>query len=150
MDPLGRDENDEHILEDMIRGDDVATQFLIESGEGDESLNRGDSGPDAWEEAVLGDSDEGEADFFKQKTAYEILRSDWSSDVCSSYLTRSGIELRHRRRGSHPRGYVRHFHFYRVDPWFLQNAKVIFGAVSAVLLQNGTKRKGARCCARCF
>eukprot|EP01047_Picozoa_sp_COSAG01_P134418 COSAG01_NODE_64554_length_276_cov_0.581921_1_plen_28_part_01 len=23
-------------------------------------------------------------DFFKQKTAYEILRSDWSSDVCSS------------------------------------------------------------------
>src|SRR6056297_3075777 len=25
--------------------------------------------------------------FFKQKTAYEILRSDWSSDVCSSDLT---------------------------------------------------------------
>ena len=24
----------------------------------------------------------------KQKTAYEILRSDWSSDVCSSDLTR--------------------------------------------------------------
>eukprot|EP01048_Picozoa_sp_COSAG05_P039597 COSAG05_NODE_19775_length_288_cov_0.444444_1_plen_25_part_10 len=22
--------------------------------------------------------------FFKQKTAYAILRSDWSSDVCSS------------------------------------------------------------------
>eukprot|EP01048_Picozoa_sp_COSAG05_P037387 COSAG05_NODE_17399_length_326_cov_0.440529_1_plen_36_part_01 len=22
--------------------------------------------------------------FFKQKTTYEILRSDWSSDVCSS------------------------------------------------------------------
>eukprot|EP01045_Picozoa_sp_COSAG04_P060842 COSAG04_NODE_30919_length_260_cov_0.577640_1_plen_55_part_10 len=22
--------------------------------------------------------------FFKQRTAYEILRSDWSSDVCSS------------------------------------------------------------------
>eukprot|EP01047_Picozoa_sp_COSAG01_P134754 COSAG01_NODE_64922_length_275_cov_0.375000_1_plen_31_part_10 len=26
----------------------------------------------------------GAACFFKQKTAYEILRSDWSSDVCSS------------------------------------------------------------------
>src|SRR6056297_2986611 len=26
--------------------------------------------------------------FFKQKTAYEILRSDWSSDVCSSDLNR--------------------------------------------------------------
>src|SRR6056297_4170771 len=24
--------------------------------------------------------------FFKQKTAYEMLRSDWSSDVCSSDL----------------------------------------------------------------
>ena len=24
--------------------------------------------------------------FFKQKTAYEILRRDWSSDVCSSDL----------------------------------------------------------------
>src|SRR6056297_2763790 len=30
--------------------------------------------------------------FFKQKTAYEILRSDWSSDVCSSDL-RHGLRL---------------------------------------------------------
>src|SRR6056297_4008592 len=30
--------------------------------------------------------------FFKQKTAYEIRRSDWSSDVCSSDLKgRSGV-----------------------------------------------------------
>src|SRR6056297_2198049 len=28
--------------------------------------------------------------FFKQKTAYEILRSDWSSDVCSSDLVGDG------------------------------------------------------------
>src|SRR6059036_3894839 len=27
--------------------------------------------------------------FFKQKTAYEITYGDWSSDVCSSDLTRS-------------------------------------------------------------
>src|SRR3546814_7465755 len=27
--------------------------------------------------------------FFKQKTAYEMRISDWSSDVCSSYLLRS-------------------------------------------------------------
>src|SRR5881396_4284513 len=26
--------------------------------------------------------------FFKQKTAYEMVRSDWSSDVCSSDLPR--------------------------------------------------------------
>src|SRR6056297_2526034 len=29
--------------------------------------------------------------FFKQKTAYEILRSDWSSDVCSSDLRRRQV-----------------------------------------------------------
>src|SRR3546814_4210434 len=29
--------------------------------------------------------------FFKQKTAYELRISDWSSDVCSSDLARSGI-----------------------------------------------------------
>eukprot|EP01047_Picozoa_sp_COSAG01_P091777 COSAG01_NODE_23305_length_820_cov_1.090153_1_plen_82_part_10 len=33
--------------------------------------------------ARLGARDGGRA-FFKQKTAYAILRSDWSSDVCSS------------------------------------------------------------------
>src|SRR6187200_392252 len=30
--------------------------------------------------------------FFKQKTAYEIVSGDWSSDVCSSDLDDSGIE----------------------------------------------------------
>src|SRR3546814_4677637 len=29
--------------------------------------------------------------FFKQKTAYEMRISDWSSDVCSSDLTESGF-----------------------------------------------------------
>src|SRR3546814_7486799 len=29
--------------------------------------------------------------FFKQKTAYEMLISDWSSDVCSSDLRLGGI-----------------------------------------------------------
>src|SRR3546814_6380802 len=33
--------------------------------------------------------------FFKQKTAYEMRISDWSSDVCSSDLSR---ETRHARR----------------------------------------------------
>ena len=28
--------------------------------------------------------------FFKQKTAYEIYQCDWSSDVCSSDLFKSG------------------------------------------------------------
>src|SRR3546814_8790433 len=48
--------------------------------------------------------------FFKQKTAYEMRISDWSSDVCSSDLRRVGEELHHpgaagrRRRGDHHRG----------------------------------------------
>ena len=31
--------------------------------------------------------------FFKQKTAYEILTCDWSSDVCSSDLTASWSKI---------------------------------------------------------
>src|SRR3546814_9591031 len=31
--------------------------------------------------------------FFKQKTAYEMRISDWSSDVCSSDLDPAGIDL---------------------------------------------------------
>src|SRR3546814_3312568 len=39
--------------------------------------------------------------FFKQKTAYEMRISDWSSDVCSSDLGRDAIEpvtARHEHR----------------------------------------------------
>src|SRR3546814_7067140 len=34
--------------------------------------------------------------FFKQKTAYEMRISDWSSDVCSSDLQRMHAVARHR------------------------------------------------------
>ena len=34
MEPHGRDEHEENILEDMIRGDDDASHFLNDSGEG--------------------------------------------------------------------------------------------------------------------
>src|SRR6056297_4033794 len=37
--------------------------------------------------------------FFTQKTAYEILRSDWSSDVCSSDLC-CGVPSSHSSRGA--------------------------------------------------
>src|SRR3546814_2688941 len=37
--------------------------------------------------------------FFKQKTAYELRISDWSSDVCSSdLLERRADRLRHQQR----------------------------------------------------
>ena len=36
--------------------------------------------------------------FFKQKTAYEILMGDWSSDVCSSDLEQASYDLSRRHR----------------------------------------------------
>ena len=64
---MERAENQENILEDIIRGPedvgDVTSQFLNNSGEGDESLNRRDGSgevePDGWGE---GEADEGEAE----------------------------------------------------------------------------------------
>src|SRR3546814_2808071 len=40
--------------------------------------------------------------FFKQKTAYEMRISDWSSDVCSSDLLGSREDARTRRNDSLP------------------------------------------------
>src|SRR3546814_4955643 len=43
--------------------------------------------------------------FFKQKTAYEMRISDWSSDVCSSdlYAQRAALAARDSRRSLPPR-----------------------------------------------
>src|SRR3546814_5404652 len=38
--------------------------------------------------------------FFKQKTAYEMRISDWSSDVCSSDLQQKNDQIRHLLRGA--------------------------------------------------
>src|SRR3546814_2926946 len=50
--------------------------------------------------------------FFKQKTAYEMRISDWSSDVCSSDLAeaddRDGQDHPLRRAGRDPRSLRRH------------------------------------------
>src|SRR3546814_11930631 len=40
--------------------------------------------------------------FFKQKTAYEMRISDWSSDVCSSDLLQNRVRI-HRRRSDDAR-----------------------------------------------
>src|SRR3546814_2418203 len=46
--------------------------------------------------------------FFKQKTAYEVRISDWSSDVCSSDLLRARHRLRHGRQRRRLRGAAAH------------------------------------------
>ena len=64
---MERDENQENILQDIIRGSedivDVTSEFLNNSGEGDESLNRRDGSgevePDGRGEGEVG---EGEAE----------------------------------------------------------------------------------------
>src|SRR3546814_8387807 len=45
--------------------------------------------------------------FFKQKTAYELRISDWSSDVCSSDLSRSPTRRRGRREPPRRAGWCR-------------------------------------------
>ena len=40
----------------------------------------------------------------KQKTAYEILRSDWSSDVCSSDLEEAFIRAMKRKKKKKRKG----------------------------------------------
>src|SRR3546814_5784114 len=42
--------------------------------------------------------------FFKQKTAYEMRISDWSSDVCSSDLCQVALRGLQRDRGGHDAG----------------------------------------------
>ena len=50
--------------------------------------------------------------FFKQKTAYEIGGSDWSSDVCSSDLTfLDEIDCRDLFSGDNPRERIVIFEF---------------------------------------
>src|SRR3546814_1313212 len=58
--------------------------------------------------------------FFKQKTAYEMRISDWSSDVCSSDLDRA-LERRHiagRQRGRIDRRFEHpHLHLFAEVEW---------------------------------
>src|SRR3546814_12673160 len=64
--------------------------------------------------------------FFKQKTAYDMRISDWSSDVCSSDLRRVESELhlqrdrgRRRRRGlgRHGRARAQRARLHALDPF---------------------------------
>jgi hypothetical protein len=81
MDPAhGTTQDDEYFLQGMIQENediDVTRTFLNDSGEGDESLNRGDGSGEveakAWDggqagegEADKGEADEGEGDDFGQ------------------------------------------------------------------------------------
>src|SRR3546814_4475207 len=64
--------------------------------------------------------------FFKQKTAYEMRISDWSSDVCSSDLLRYGRVLRQSpalRRHASPDRVHRHGNGHCVRPASIRDAR---------------------------
>ena len=64
MEPHGRDGPQEEFMEDLIRGEtdriDITKVFLMESGEGDESLGRRDRTDEEEVERGLYPSDDGE------------------------------------------------------------------------------------------
>src|SRR3546814_3832139 len=72
--------------------------------------------------------------FFKQKTAYEMRISDWSSDVCSSDLGATGAHMA-KCLVAHAITAVRHVRLVEHDAqaetcWGL-DGRVVFGAVLA-------------------
>src|SRR3546814_5707433 len=82
--------------------------------------------------------------FFKQKTAYEMRISDWSSDVCSSDLTsllalqQQLVELRHRCASE--RG---------VDECGILQRLNTTGGVSALPDRSEERRVGKECVSTC-
>src|SRR3546814_12908429 len=67
--------------------------------------------------------------FFKQKTAYEMRISDWSSDVCSSDL--EGFDLAIRHAGSVPETHV---------AWLLRPSSTLLVAAPSYLAEYGTPK----------
>src|SRR3546814_13478893 len=74
--------------------------------------------------------------FFKQKTAYEMRISDWSSDVCSSDLCPK--DSRHRVL---PHQHERCAHAYRTHT---HTRELCFRALTAVRLRQATRRSEER------
>src|SRR3546814_2608913 len=95
--------------------------------------------------------------FFKQKTAYEMRISDWSSDVCSSDLLRVGL-LGVARLGQQSRegdteaclvGNGKHF-FANVDHRSAIIGPILIGVWNACLGQRSEERRvGKECVSTC-
>ena len=88
--------------------------------------------------------------FFKQKTAYEIVSRDWSSDVCSSDLTNSrcgsapAIYTDQFRCGSAPAIYTDQFSL-RQRPRFLYYP-FLFAAAPPLFILTGSAKIGRASC----
>src|SRR3546814_6853928 len=90
--------------------------------------------------------------FFKQKTAYEMRISDWSSDVCSSDLNRT-VHINARDT------LIRAFPMHKLVIWALDNSGIfgIFGIFlaqrvdfnTAKNLRSEERRVGKECVSTC-
>src|SRR3546814_7155326 len=79
--------------------------------------------------------------FFKQKTAYEMRISDWSSDVCSSDLL--VIQVKNRRGG----GQFQLFHQLQVGVQFcLDGRRYVFEGFERAALEIGRASCRERVC----
>src|SRR3546814_4446715 len=90
--------------------------------------------------------------FFKQKTAYEMRISDWSSDVCSSDLQRRGqrsqrrlqvVEIGRRERAAQRQMEAEHLHDIGIAPERQQLLLPRGQAVTAPARQFVRGRRGA-------
>src|SRR3546814_21031670 len=79
--------------------------------------------------------------FFKQKTAYEMRISDWSSDVCSSDL-KSMAPKRGHRMDAGRRGFARR-RFCRLAGWRS------FPGLSVQMRRSEERRVGKECVSTC-
>src|SRR3546814_3153208 len=85
--------------------------------------------------------------FVKQKTAYEMRISDWSSDVCSSDLRRCRAGRLDRRGYEYPIGDI--LHCWADWPrWFSAIARHI-PITSNVVVRSEERRVGKECVSTC-
>src|SRR3546814_2296634 len=84
--------------------------------------------------------------FFKQKTAYEMRISDWSSDVCSSDLSLNSIE-RSRRVLMTQWPFLDQEH--DLDPELRDAAKKLRDYLDQELFRSEERRVGKECVSTC-
>src|SRR3546814_7530507 len=89
--------------------------------------------------------------FFKQKTAYEVRISDWSSDVCSSDLFRLTVAFARPAHADDERCFIRHF-----DHLLRNLLVVLIGPIARSLaqpqqgcLRSEERRVGKECVSTC-
>src|SRR3546814_5732680 len=82
--------------------------------------------------------------FFKQKTAYEMRISDWSSDVCSSDLCEGGAAAGSSCHLSHPESTPRQDQHHR-----LQALEPARRAVGSARERSEERRVGKECVSTC-